>query len=65
VFVNTQSLRTTSINAAEPKPKLLAYSATKAAIVNFTGGLAQLLAEKVIRLGYSDDEIRALGEVGI
>ncbi|MEH2068955.1 MAG: SDR family oxidoreductase [Nostoc sp.] len=43
-------INTCSINAAEPKPKLLAYSATKAAIVNFTGGLAQSLAEKGIRV---------------
>ncbi|MGI4799524.1 MAG: SDR family oxidoreductase [Janthinobacterium lividum] len=42
-------INTTSINADTPKPKLLAYSATKAAIQNFTGGLAQLLAEKGIR----------------
>jgi hypothetical protein len=41
---------TASINADRPKPKLLAYSATKAAIVNFSGGLAQLLAEKGIRV---------------
>lgn len=43
-------INTCSINAAEPKPQLLAYSATKAAIVNFTGGLAQSLAEKGIRV---------------
>jgi NAD(P)-dependent dehydrogenase (short-subunit alcohol dehydrogenase family) len=43
-------INTCSINASEPKPKLLAYSATKAAIVNFTGGLAQSLAEKGIRV---------------
>ena len=42
-------VNTASVNADTPKPKLLAYSATKAAIVNFTGGLAQLLAEKGIR----------------
>ncbi len=43
-------INTSSINAATPKPKLLAYSATKAAIANFTGGLALLLAEKGIRV---------------
>jgi NAD(P)-dependent dehydrogenase (short-subunit alcohol dehydrogenase family) len=42
-------VNTASVNSDTPKPKLLAYSATKAAIVNFTGGLAQLLAEKGIR----------------
>jgi NAD(P)-dependent dehydrogenase (short-subunit alcohol dehydrogenase family) len=42
-------INTASINADQPKPKLLAYSATKAAIVNFSGGLAALLAEKGIR----------------
>ncbi|HEX8606900.1 MAG TPA: glucose 1-dehydrogenase [Pseudoduganella sp.] len=43
-------VNTASVNADTPKPKLLAYSATKAAIVNFSGGLAQLLAEKGIRV---------------
>ena len=43
-------INTASINADVPKPKLLAYSATKGAIQNFTGGLAQLLAEKGIRV---------------
>ena len=42
-------VNTASVNSDTPKPKLLAYSATKAAIVNFTGGLAQMLAEKGIR----------------
>jgi NAD(P)-dependent dehydrogenase (short-subunit alcohol dehydrogenase family) len=42
-------VNTTSINADTPKPSLLAYAATKAAIQDFTGGLAQLLAEKGIR----------------
>jgi NAD(P)-dependent dehydrogenase (short-subunit alcohol dehydrogenase family) len=32
-----------------PNPILLAYATTKGAIQNFTGGLAQMLAEKVIR----------------
>lgn len=43
-------INTGSVNAAEPKPILLAYSATKAAIVNFTSNLAQSLAEKGIRV---------------
>ncbi|WP_158900079.1 SDR family oxidoreductase [Burkholderia sp. L27(2015)] len=42
-------VNTTSVNADKPNPTLLAYAATKAAIQNFTGGLAQLLAEKGIR----------------
>jgi NAD(P)-dependent dehydrogenase (short-subunit alcohol dehydrogenase family) len=42
-------INTTSINADTPKPKLIAYAATKGAIQNFTGGLAQLLADKGIR----------------
>jgi NAD(P)-dependent dehydrogenase (short-subunit alcohol dehydrogenase family) len=42
-------INTASIVSDQPRPKLLAYSATKAGIVNFTGGLAQLLAEKGIR----------------
>jgi NAD(P)-dependent dehydrogenase (short-subunit alcohol dehydrogenase family) len=42
-------INTTSVNADTPGPELLAYAATKGAIQNFTGGLAQLLAEKGIR----------------
>lgn len=42
-------INTTSINADMPKPTLLPYAATKGAIQNFTGGLAQLLAERGIR----------------
>ncbi|GBR54736.1 dehydrogenase [Neokomagataea thailandica NBRC 106555] len=42
-------IHTISVNADTPKPRLLAYSATKAAIQNFSGGLAQLLSEKGIR----------------
>ena len=42
-------INTSSINESTPKPKLIAYSATKAAIANFTGSLAQLLVEKGIR----------------
>lgn len=43
-------INTTSVNSDNPKPTLLAYAATKGAIANFTGGLAQLLAEKGIRV---------------
>jgi NAD(P)-dependent dehydrogenase (short-subunit alcohol dehydrogenase family) len=42
-------INTTSVNADTPEPQLLAYAATKGAIQNFTGGLAQILAEKGIR----------------
>jgi NAD(P)-dependent dehydrogenase (short-subunit alcohol dehydrogenase family) len=42
-------VNTASVNSDMPKPTLLAYAATKAAIVNFTAGLAQLLADKGIR----------------
>jgi NAD(P)-dependent dehydrogenase (short-subunit alcohol dehydrogenase family) len=43
-------VNTTSINAKTPSPQLLAYAATKGAIANFTAGLAQMLAEKGIRV---------------
>ena len=43
-------INTTSVNADTPSPHLLAYATTKGAIQNFTGGLAQLLAEKGIRV---------------
>ncbi|MGF6542354.1 glucose 1-dehydrogenase [Paraburkholderia youngii] len=42
-------INTSSINADHPNPGLIAYATTKGAIQNFTGGLAQLLAEKGIR----------------
>jgi NAD(P)-dependent dehydrogenase (short-subunit alcohol dehydrogenase family) len=42
-------VNTASINSDIPNPILLAYATTKGAIQNFTGGLAQLLAEKGIR----------------
>lgn len=41
---------TSSINAKSPSPHLLAYATTKGAIANFTAGLAQLVAEKGIRV---------------
>lgn len=43
-------INTTSINADRPNPTLLAYATTKGAIQNFTVGLAQLLAERGIRV---------------
>jgi NAD(P)-dependent dehydrogenase (short-subunit alcohol dehydrogenase family) len=43
-------INTTSVNAYEPKPTLVAYAATKGAIQNFTASLAQLWAEKGIRV---------------
>ena len=42
-------INTASINSDMPNPTLLAYATTKGAIQNFTGGLAQMLAEKGIR----------------
>jgi NAD(P)-dependent dehydrogenase (short-subunit alcohol dehydrogenase family) len=42
-------INTTSVQADNPSEELLAYATTKGAIQNFTGGLAQLLAEKGIR----------------
>jgi NAD(P)-dependent dehydrogenase (short-subunit alcohol dehydrogenase family) len=43
-------INTTSINAKNPTPTLLAYATTKGAIANFTAGLAGLVAEKGIRV---------------
>ncbi|HEY1300930.1 MAG TPA: SDR family oxidoreductase [Stellaceae bacterium] len=43
-------INTASINADHPNPHLLAYATSKEAIQNFTAGLAQLLAEKEIRV---------------
>ena len=43
-------INTTSINADEPKETLLPYATTKGAIHNFTAGLAQMLADKGIRV---------------
>jgi NAD(P)-dependent dehydrogenase (short-subunit alcohol dehydrogenase family) len=43
-------INTTSVNAYTPKPTLIPYTATKAAIQNFTATLAQLWAEKGIRV---------------
>lgn len=43
-------INTTSIQATQPSPGLLDYAATKAAIVNFTRGLALQLTPKGIRV---------------
>jgi NAD(P)-dependent dehydrogenase (short-subunit alcohol dehydrogenase family) len=43
-------INTASINADKPNPSLLAYATTKGAIQNFTVGLAQLLADRGIRV---------------
>jgi NAD(P)-dependent dehydrogenase (short-subunit alcohol dehydrogenase family) len=41
---------TASVNADKPNATLVAYAATKGAIQNMSGGMAQLLAEKGIRV---------------
>ena len=43
-------INTTSIQSRQPSPHLLAYAATKGAISNFTAGLAEMVAEKGIRV---------------
>lgn len=43
-------INTSSVNSDMPKPTLLAYATTKGAIANFTGGLAQILGERGIRV---------------
>jgi NAD(P)-dependent dehydrogenase (short-subunit alcohol dehydrogenase family) len=43
-------VNTTSVNSDKAPPKLIAYSATKAAIANFTASLGQLVAERGIRV---------------
>jgi hypothetical protein len=43
-------INTTSVQAYQPSPELLAYAATKGAIKNFTQGLAQGLADQGIRV---------------
>ncbi|HEY1798955.1 MAG TPA: SDR family oxidoreductase [Stellaceae bacterium] len=43
-------INTSSVNADSPSPHLLAYATTKGAIQNFSAGLAQLLAERGIRV---------------
>jgi len=43
-------INTSSVNSDMPKATLLPYATTKGAIANFTGGLAQLLGPKGIRV---------------
>lgn len=43
-------INTTSVNADAPNPTLLPYATTKGAIHNFTGGLAEALAPRGIRV---------------
>jgi len=43
-------VNTSSVNSDKAPPQLLAYSATKAAIANFTASLGQLVAERGIRV---------------
>ena len=43
-------INTTSIQAYEPKPTLLPYAATKAAIANFTKGLSKMVMKQGIRV---------------
>lgn len=43
-------INTVSINSDKPNKTLVAYAATKGALHNLTGGLAQLLADKGIRV---------------
>jgi Dehydrogenases with different specificities (related to short-chain alcohol dehydrogenases) len=43
-------INTASINSDKPNPTLLPYATTKGAIQNFTAGLAQMLADRKIRV---------------
>ncbi len=43
-------INTASIQAYDPSPQLLAYAATKGAIVNFTKGLSQLAMQQGVRV---------------
>jgi NAD(P)-dependent dehydrogenase (short-subunit alcohol dehydrogenase family) len=43
-------INTTSVQAYEPKPKLIDYASTKAAILNFTRSLAREMAARGIRV---------------
>lgn len=43
-------INTTSIQSRQPSAHLLAYASTKGAISNFTAGLAEMVAEKGIRV---------------
>ncbi|WP_448319972.1 SDR family oxidoreductase [Streptomyces sp. CO7] len=43
-------VNTSSVQGYQPSPHLLDYAMTKAAIVNFTQGMAQMLAERGVRV---------------
>jgi NAD(P)-dependent dehydrogenase (short-subunit alcohol dehydrogenase family) len=43
-------INTTSIQSTDPSPGLLAYASTKGAISNFTAGLANMVADRGIRV---------------
>ena len=43
-------INTSSVQASSPSPELLDYATTKAGIVNFTRGLASMVAERGIRV---------------
>ncbi|AGB45169.1 dehydrogenase of unknown specificity, short-chain alcohol dehydrogenase like protein [Mesorhizobium australicum WSM2073] len=43
-------INTASIQAADPSPQLLAYAATKGAIVNLTKGLSKMVAKRGVRV---------------
>lgn len=43
-------INTSSVQSSSPSPELLDYATTKAAIINFTRGLAQSVAEQGIRV---------------
>ncbi|MGQ3294487.1 MAG: SDR family oxidoreductase, partial [Shinella sp.] len=43
-------INTTSIQSRQPSPHLLAYAATKGAISNFPAGLAEMVADRGIRV---------------
>jgi NAD(P)-dependent dehydrogenase (short-subunit alcohol dehydrogenase family) len=43
-------INSTSVQAYKPSPHLLDYATTKGAIVTFTQGLAQMIAERGIRV---------------
>jgi NAD(P)-dependent dehydrogenase (short-subunit alcohol dehydrogenase family) len=43
-------INTSSVQASSPSPELLDYATTKAGIVNFTRGLAMMIADKGIRV---------------
>ncbi|WP_345950150.1 MULTISPECIES: SDR family oxidoreductase [unclassified Mucilaginibacter] len=70
-------INTTSVNAYKPRPTLIAYASTKGAIQNFTANMAQLWAEKGIRVNcvapgpiwtplipstMSPDEVKSFGQ---